>query len=111
MMQYIHQNFRQNLTLEDIAGQAMVSKSTALNLFRRYLHDTPVHYLVKYRLQEAAKLLATTEKKITVISGETGFENMDYFAKHLRNIMGGHQRNIEEKNKWIRMTENGSFKM
>ncbi len=63
MMQYIHQNFRHNLTLEDIAGQAMVSKSTALNLFRRYLHDTPVHYLVKYRLQEAAKLLATTEKK------------------------------------------------
>jgi len=47
MMQYIHQNFRQNLTLEDIAGQAMVSKSTALNLFRRYLHDTPVHYVVK----------------------------------------------------------------
>ena len=109
MMQYIHQNFRQNLTLEDIAGQAMVSKSTALNLFRRYLHDTPVHYLVKYRLQEAAKLLATTEKKITVISGETKIWII--FAKHLRNIMGGHRRNIEEKNKWIRMTEKGSFKM
>ena len=88
MMQYIHQNFRQNLTLEDIAGQAMVSKSTALNLFRRYLHDTPVHYLVKYRLQEAAKLLATTEKKITVISGETGFENMDYFCKTFKKYYG-----------------------
>ena len=88
MMQYINQNFRQNLTLEDIAGQAMVSKSTALNLFRRYLHDTPVHYLVKYRLQEAAKLLATTEKKITVISGETGFENMDYFCKTFKKYYG-----------------------
>ena len=88
MMQYIHQNIRQNLTLEDIAGQAMVSKSTALNLFRRYLHDTPVHYLVKYRLQEAAKLLATTEKKITVISGETGFENMDYFCKTFKKYYG-----------------------
>ena len=74
--------------LEDIAGQAMVSKSTALNLFRRYLHDTPVHYLVKYRLQEAAKLLATTEKKITVISGETGFENMDYFCKTFKKYYG-----------------------
>lgn len=66
----------------------MVSKSTALNLFRRYLHDTPVHYLVKYRLQEAAKLLATTEKKITVISGETGFENMDYFCKTFKKYYG-----------------------
>ena len=81
-------DFRHNLTLEDIAGQAMVSKSTALNLFRRYLHDTPVHYLVKYRLQEAAKLLATTEKKITVISGETGFENMDYFCKTFKKYYG-----------------------
>ena len=48
----------------------------------------PVHYLVKYRLQEAAKLLATTEKKITVISGETGFENMDYFCKTFKKYYG-----------------------
>lgn len=51
-------------------------------------YDTPVHYLVKYRLQEAAKLLATTEKKITVISGETGFENMDYFCKTFKKYYG-----------------------
>ena len=55
----------------------MVSKSTALNLFRRYLHDTPVHYLLKYRLQEAASLLVVTEKKIGVISENGGFENVD----------------------------------
>ena len=37
---------------------------------------------------EAAKLLATTEKKITVISGETGFENMDYFCKTFKKYYG-----------------------
>lgn len=110
MMQYIHQNFRQNLTLEDIAGQAMVSKSTALNLFRRYLHDTPVHYLVKYRLQEAAKLLATTEKKITVISGETGFE-IWIILQTFKKYYGRTPTEYRRKNKWIRMTEKGSFKM
>ena len=52
-----------------------------MNLFRRYLHDTPVHYLIKYRLQEAANLLLTTEKKIIVISQNVGFENIDYFCK------------------------------
>ena len=36
----------------------------------------------------AAKLLATTEKKITVISGETGFENMDYFCKTFKKYYG-----------------------
>ena len=38
MMQYIHKHFGEKISLEDIAEQAVVSKSTALNLFRRYLH-------------------------------------------------------------------------
>ena len=38
-------------------------------------------YLINYRLQEAAKLLASTEKKVTVISKDTGFDSVDYFCK------------------------------
>ena len=81
MMQYIHKHFGEKISLEDIAEQAVVSKSTALNLFRRYLHDTPVHYLLKYRLQESASLLVTTQKKVIVIAQNVGFENVDYFCK------------------------------
>lgn len=81
MMQYIHQKFAYNISLRDIADQAKVSKSTALNLFHRYLSISPVTYLVNYRLQEAAKLLASTEKKVTVISKDTGFDSVDYFCK------------------------------
>ena len=81
MMQYIHKHFGEKISLEDIAEQAVVSKSTALNLFRRYLHDTPVHYLLKYRLQESASLLVTTQKKVMVIAQNVGFENVDYFCK------------------------------
>ena len=81
MMQYIHENYDRKLLLENIADQAMISKSTAVNLFRGYLDDTPIHYLLRYRLQEAAKLLITTEKKITVIAQSSGFENVEYFCK------------------------------
>ena len=81
MMQYIHQKSAYNISLRDIADQAKVSKSTALNLFQRYLGISPVTYLINYRLQEAAKLLASTEKKVTVISKDTGFDSMDYFCK------------------------------
>lgn len=81
MMQYIHQKSAYNISLSDIADQAKVSKSTALNLFHRYLGISPVTYLVNYRLQEAAKLLASTEKKVTVISKDTGFDSVDYFCK------------------------------
>lgn len=81
MMQYIHQDFAYNISLSDIADQAKVSKSTALNLFHRYLGISPVTYLINYRLQEAAKLLTATERKVTVISKDTGFDSVDYFCK------------------------------
>lgn len=81
MMQYIHQKFAYNISLSDIADQAKVSKSTALNLFHRYLGISPVTYLINYRLQEAAKLLTATERKVTVISKDTGFDSVDYFCK------------------------------
>lgn len=81
MMQYIHQNYSQDVSLEDIACCAGVSKSTVLNLFHRYLRLTPIQYLISWRLNEAALLLSKTEKKITTVSSETGFHNVDYFCR------------------------------
>lgn len=81
MMQYIHQNYQRSISLDDIAAHAGLSKSTILNLFRKYLHTTPINYLINYRLNEAAILLSKTEKKIITISNETGFNNVDYFCR------------------------------
>ena len=81
MMQFIHLNYSHNISLDDIAGHAMISKSTALNLFRNNLQITPIHYLINYRLKQAALLLSKTEKKINAISNETGFHNVDYFCR------------------------------
>ena len=81
MMQFIHLNYSHSISLDDIARHAMVSKSTALNLFQKYLHITPVNYLINYRLKQASQLLSKTEKKINLISSETGFHNVDYFCR------------------------------
>ncbi len=81
MMQYIHQDYSHDISLDDIARHARISKSTVLNLFHKYLHITPINYLINYRLNEAALLLSKTEKKINSISKETGFNNVDYFCR------------------------------
>ncbi len=41
MMQYIHENYNHGLSLDEIASHIGVSKSTALNLFRRFLRTSP----------------------------------------------------------------------
>ena len=85
MMQYIHENYKQGLSLNEIASHIGVSKSTALHLFQRFLHTTPVNYLIEYRLQAASRLLKNTNKKIKTIAYESGFHNVDYFCRVFKN--------------------------
>ena len=86
MMQYIHKNYSHHISLDDIAQTVSLSKSSALNLFNKYLHTTPVSYLVNYRLKQAAKLLAATENGVYSIAQDTGFENVGYFCRKFKEL-------------------------
>lgn len=88
MMQYIHKNYREHITLGDIAGTVSVSKSSALNIFRKYLHISPISYLVNYRLKCAAKLLESTDSSVYSVAADTGFENAGYFCRCFKELFG-----------------------
>lgn len=88
MMQYIHKNYAEHITLADIAQTVSVSKSSALNIFNKYLRISPVSYLINYRLKRAAKLLASTDSSIYSIASNTGFENVGYFCRSFKELFG-----------------------
>lgn len=88
MMQYIHKNYSEHITLADIAKTVSVSKSSALNIFNKYLHISPVSYLINYRLKRAAKLLADTDGSVYSIANDTGFENVGYFCRSFKELFG-----------------------
>ncbi len=88
MMQYIHKNYSEHITLDDIAQTVSVSKSSALNIFNKYLRISPVSYLINYRLKRAAKLLASTDNSIYSIASNTGFENAGYFCRSFKELFG-----------------------
>ena len=88
MMQYIHSHFAGDVSLDEIAAAASISKSTALHLFQTNLRITPVNYLILYRLRQAARMLGSTEKKVTAIALETGFNNVDYFCRSFKKAYG-----------------------
>lgn len=88
MMQYIHKNYSEHITLADIAQTVSVSKSSALNIFNKYLRISPVSYLINYRLKRAAKLLASTDSSIYSIASNTGFENVGYFCRSFKEFFG-----------------------
>lgn len=88
MMQYIHKNFRGAISLDDIAGTVMLSKSSVLNLFRENIHTSPIEYLINYRLKYAARLLAATENSVSTVAQDAGFENIGYFCRKFKEVFG-----------------------
>ena len=81
MLEFIHQNYHQKITLAEIAHAASVSKRETLRCFSDSLQQSPIQYLNEYRLARAAYLLETTTASITTIALETGFDNSGYFCK------------------------------
>lgn len=55
MMQYIHEHYAEEITLEMIAASVSISKSGALHIFQSGIHCSPVAYLIQYRLAQAAQ--------------------------------------------------------
>ncbi len=81
MMQYVHDHYREQITLEMIAASASISKSGALQIFQSGIRISPVAYLIQYRLAQAAELLCATQKSVSLIAEETGFTSSGYFCR------------------------------
>lgn len=84
MMQYIHDHYTEEITLEMIAASVSISKSGALHIFQSGIHISPIAYLIQYRLTQAAEQLYTTQKPISFIAEETGFKSCGYFCRKFK---------------------------
>ena len=84
MMQYIHDHYMEEITLEMIAASAAISKSGALHIFQSGIHCSPVAYLIQHRLTQAAEQLYITQKSVSSIAKETGFASSSYFCRKFR---------------------------
>lgn len=88
MISFIQENFAKKLTLEDIADSAAVSTRECLRCFQSSIRQSPMDYLISYRIQMAKKLLETTNHSITEISLRCGFNSNSYFTKIFNRICG-----------------------
>lgn len=86
-LQYIHENYRENISLEDIAMTANISKSECCRSFKRILRVTPFEYLMEYRTLKASELLLRSKKSISDIALDVGFNGISYFGKIFKRYM------------------------
>ena len=88
MMSFIHSHYADQIQLDDIADFAHVSKNTCMQIFKNGIRQSPISYLIQYRLKKAAKLLSTTEMKVITISEQCGFHDAPYFCRKFKEVYG-----------------------
>lgn len=81
MVSYIHQAYKETISLEDIALAGNVSRSKCCILFKKYLQQSPVDFLNAYRLEVSCYLLKSTQESISNIATSCGFNHLSYFSK------------------------------
>lgn len=81
MVAYIYEHYQEPLTLEEIAASGAMSRSKCCTIFKRYLQQSPIGFLNKYRLEVARYLLANTRSGISQIAISCGFNHFSYFSK------------------------------
>ena len=88
MIEYIHTNYPEKVTEEDIAAAAGLSVRECCRCFERSIGIPPVKYLTMYRLHAAAEKLLETDASILDVSEACGFSSSSYFGKVFSEAMG-----------------------
>ncbi|MBC8536627.1 AraC family transcriptional regulator [Feifania hominis] len=81
ILNFLHKHYAEKITLRDVARHVGVSEKECIRCFKTTFHQTPIEYLVGYRIEQAKHLLAQTSEPVTDIAFQTGFNNSAYFGK------------------------------
>ena len=85
---YIREHLGAPLSLEDIAGEAGISRFHLLRLFKQAYGETPFKRLTRLRMEQAQALLGGSRKSVAQIAFLCGYENPAHFASAFRRHAG-----------------------
>lgn len=83
-IQYIQENYRSALTVDQLAETAGMSEGHFCRVFKQYTLKTPVQFINGVRLTHAADQLANTNKRVLDIAMDCGFNSVSYFIEVFR---------------------------
>ncbi len=99
---YLNVSYGERHTLASLAERFFVSKATIMYNFNKYLHCSPMDYLLTLRLSKAKEELMSTDKSIKEISESCGFSSPNYFSlifKRKEHISPGNYRKYQNTKK------------
>lgn len=88
ILSFIHKHYPEKISMQDIAAHANISTRECIRSFKNTVHQTPMDYLIHYRIEQAKRQLRESEASVTEIAFQTGFQNSAYFSKTFKKYIG-----------------------
>ncbi len=87
-LRYIDMHYAENIRLDEVARHIGLNPSYFSTIFKREMHIGFSQYIMKKKIEEACRLLKTTNYPLVDISNELGFDNQSYFSRSFKKFMG-----------------------
>lgn len=87
MMEYVKDNYMNNLRVEDLAIATHVSESYLSRVMRKHMGTSPMRYVHSIRI-EAAKRYLKTEISVEDVAANIGYQEAKYFSTIFKKITG-----------------------
>lgn len=81
VLDYMSEHYADEITLDQLASEACVSKFHFTRLFKQKVGDTPLRILSETRIKAAHTLLLSSESSISQIARACGFTSTSHFTR------------------------------
>ncbi|MBS6646971.1 MAG: response regulator [Clostridiaceae bacterium] len=87
-VQFIHENFGNDISVQDAADQLGFNAEYLNKLFKREVGQGFSRYLTAYRMEQAKNLLESGDYRVGEVAEMVGYKSSQYFSMTFRQIMG-----------------------
>ena len=88
VLDYITENFRSAVTIEELAEMSHLSVSQFRRNFKKIFKMSPLQFILQLRIQATCNLLRSSDDSIWAVAEECGFNDQSYFSKKFRQHIG-----------------------
>ncbi len=85
---YINTHYREEISIQQLCKIANMSRANFMHKFNLMTGTSPIQYQIQLKINEALNLLHITDKSISEIAYEVGFQDANYFSRQCKKYCG-----------------------
>lgn len=98
IIDFIEQNYTEDINLDEIANEFFMSKFYLCHEFKKYTNRTIVQYINSLRIMHAQRVIMETTRSFSDIASITGFSSSTQFYRVFKDIAGESPSEFRKRN-------------